>query len=105
MKMIITIILMITSFTVFALANPAATNCINQGYKYLLIKNIGYCIFPDHSYCEEWAFFRGQCKPGQKKQVKNLAPKKISLVRIIPHKANHHFIIKQCSFLTRPVSN
>ena len=24
----------------------------------------GYCIFPDGSECEEWAFFRGECVPG-----------------------------------------
>ncbi|MCI0475720.1 MAG: DUF333 domain-containing protein, partial [Anaerolineales bacterium] len=27
---------------------------------------IGYCIFPDKSECEEWAFQRGECKPGAK---------------------------------------
>ncbi len=52
--------------TAMALPNPAATNCINKGFKYLLVNNVGVCLFPDHSYCEEWAFFRGQCKPGQK---------------------------------------
>lgn len=53
----------------FALANPAATNCTNKGYQYLLIKNIGVCLFPDNSYCEEWAYFKGQCKPGQNQPV------------------------------------
>ena len=24
---------------------------------------IGYCIFPDGSECEEWAYFRGECDP------------------------------------------
>ena len=22
---------------------------------------VGYCLFPDDSECEEWAFFRGEC--------------------------------------------
>lgn len=26
----------------------------------------GFCIFPDGSECEEWSFFRGECKKGQK---------------------------------------
>lgn len=53
------------STSIFALANPAAVNCTKQGFKYLLIENVGVCVFPDNSYCEEWAYFRGQCKPGQ----------------------------------------
>jgi putative hemolysin len=24
----------------------------------------GYCLFPDGTECEEWAFFRGECGPG-----------------------------------------
>ena len=59
---------MVTSFTAFALPNPAAVNCTDKGYKYILVKNIGYCIFPDHSYCEEWAYFRGKCEPAHMKQ-------------------------------------
>jgi hypothetical protein len=25
---------------------------------------VGICVFPDGSECEEWAYFRGECKPG-----------------------------------------
>jgi putative hemolysin len=47
--------------------NPASVHCEEQGYK-LEIRDeaggqVGYCIFPDGSECEEWAFFRGECKP------------------------------------------
>lgn len=56
---------LVFSMSAFALPNPAATNCINKGFRYLLVGSTGICQFPDHSYCEEWAFFRGQCKPGQ----------------------------------------
>jgi putative hemolysin len=27
----------------------------------------GYCVFPDGSECDEWAFFRGECAPGDAK--------------------------------------
>ncbi len=54
------------------LPNPASKFCEDQGYK-LEIRTAadgsqtGYCIFPDGSECEEWAFFRGECKPGTPK--------------------------------------
>jgi len=46
--------------------NPASTYCIEQGFK-LKIRTAadgsqaGYCIFPDGSECDEWAYFRGEC--------------------------------------------
>jgi putative hemolysin len=48
--------------------NPASVFCTEQGYE-LEIRDeaagqAGYCIFPDGSECEEWAYFRGECKPG-----------------------------------------
>ena len=47
------------------MANPASKYCVEQGYK-LEIRDeaggqVGYCIFPDGSECEEWAFYRGEC--------------------------------------------
>jgi len=48
------------------IANPASQKCVNDGFK-LVIRNaddggqIGYCIFPDNSECEEWSYFRGEC--------------------------------------------
>jgi len=44
------------------IANPAATNCVQKGYKYELRGSTGYCIFPSGRECEEWAYFRGECK-------------------------------------------
>lgn len=47
--------------------NPAATFCVNKGYRHEIRTDpvtgdqIGYCVFPDESECEEWAFFRGRC--------------------------------------------
>jgi uncharacterized protein len=50
------------------IANPASVNCVQKGGK-LEIRTVadggqvGYCIFPDDSTCEEWQYFRGQCQP------------------------------------------
>jgi len=49
------------------LSNPASKYCIEQGYNITIRTNrdgsqTGYCIFPDGSECEEWAYFRGDCK-------------------------------------------
>lgn len=49
--------------------NPASVFCADNGGK-LEIRldenggQVGYCIFEDGSECGEWAFFRGECKPG-----------------------------------------
>ena len=51
-------------------ANPASAFCQEQGGE-LEIRTAddggqaGYCLFPDGSECEEWAFFRGECAPGE----------------------------------------
>lgn len=50
------------------LANPASVNCIDEGGR-LEIRSetggeVGYCIFPNGVECEEWAFFRDECLPG-----------------------------------------
>ena len=50
--------------------NPASVFCEQQGNK-LEIRTatdgsqIGVCIFSDGSKCDEWAYFRGECAPGQ----------------------------------------
>ncbi|HSQ27155.1 MAG TPA: DUF333 domain-containing protein [Anaerolineales bacterium] len=50
--------------------NPASAYCVEQGF----IPEIrtaadgsqgGVCIFPDGSECDEWAFYRGECLPGE----------------------------------------
>ena len=78
------ITLMLTVFTMLAvacqpvmpeqeptgLANPASVHCDEQGGT-LDIRTgddggqVGYCLFDDGSECEEWAFFRGECQPGE----------------------------------------
>ena len=53
-----------------AMANPASTYCVDKGGKVEIRDEaggqVGYCVFPDGSECEEWAFYRGQCSPGSK---------------------------------------
>lgn len=51
------------------MVNPASAYCEQQGYKLEIVtaadgSQSGVCIFPDGSSCDEWAFFRGECKPG-----------------------------------------
>lgn len=50
------------------LPNPASKFCEDSGYILELRTDAtgtaGFCIFPDGSECEEWAFFRGECAPG-----------------------------------------
>ncbi len=51
------------------IANPASVNCEQKGNR-LEIRTaadgsqVGICIFPDGSECEEWAYQRGECGPG-----------------------------------------
>jgi dipeptidyl-peptidase-4 len=50
------------------LPNPASKYCVDQGYELEIRTDdggeAGYCIFPDGSECEEWAFYRGECTSG-----------------------------------------
>ncbi len=51
------------------LPNPASVFCEQNGGKLDLKTDssggvAGVCVFPDGSECDEWAYFRGECKPG-----------------------------------------
>lgn len=48
--------------------NPASAFCVEQGFTSEIRttddgSQTGYCIFPDGSECDEWAYFRGECGP------------------------------------------
>lgn len=48
--------------------NPASAYCVEQGFTSEIRtaadgSQAGYCIFPDGSECDEWAYFRGECGP------------------------------------------
>jgi putative hemolysin len=55
-----------------AIANPASVYCQEQGGVSEIRTNpdgsqTGFCIFPDNSECDEWAFYRQECSQGQNK--------------------------------------
>jgi len=48
--------------------NPASVYCIQNGNKLEIVttdngSQSGVCVFPDGSSCDEWAYYRGECKP------------------------------------------
>ncbi|MBX3016233.1 MAG: DUF333 domain-containing protein, partial [Caldilineaceae bacterium] len=51
------------------MANPASENCVAQGGTLEIRQGtdgeVGYCLFADGSQCEEWAFMRNECAPGE----------------------------------------
>lgn len=52
------------------LANPASVHCQEQGGRLEMRQDkdggqYGVCIFDDGSECEEWAFYRDECAPGE----------------------------------------
>jgi uncharacterized protein len=52
------------------LSNPASEHCLNEpGARHEIRETddgaVGYCLFEDGSFCEEWAFLRQECIPGQ----------------------------------------
>jgi len=60
-----------------AMPNPASKYCVDQGFNNTIRTNpdgsqTGYCIFPGGRECEEWAYFRGECKLGTANLTKNL---------------------------------
>lgn len=62
-----------------AMANPASTNCINEGGTLAIEKRgdggeYGVCTFADNRQCEEWAFFRGECPFGGRKITGYVTP-------------------------------
>jgi putative hemolysin len=52
------------------LPNPASVFCKKEGGE-IEIRNFtdgqrGFCIFNDRSECDEWYFYRGECKKGER---------------------------------------
>ena len=51
------------------IANPASAYCEEQGFKLETRtaedgSQYGVCTFKDDTECEEWAYYRDECKPG-----------------------------------------
>lgn len=54
---------------VIGMANPASVYCVEQGGELDIRMDAqggqyGVCIFADGTECGEWAYFRGECQPG-----------------------------------------
>ncbi|MCJ7625735.1 MAG: DUF333 domain-containing protein, partial [Anaerolineaceae bacterium] len=50
---------------IVGMPNPASVYCEDQGGSLEIRDNtMGVCMFEDGSECEEWAYYRGECKPG-----------------------------------------
>lgn len=64
-KKLIFYVLFLTSPVVYAIPNPASVYCAEKQHHLLLIQETGICVFSDNSYCEEWSYFRGECKQDQ----------------------------------------
>lgn len=56
---------------IIGMPNPASVYCEQNSGTLILVDTLkggyGLCSFPDGSKCEEWAYFRGECKPAQDK--------------------------------------
>ncbi len=54
-----------------SMANPASKNCVAKGGRLEIRADAqgnetGFCVFPDGSSCDEWAFMNGTCAPGRR---------------------------------------
>ncbi|MCL5090784.1 MAG: DUF333 domain-containing protein [Patescibacteria group bacterium] len=60
------------------LPNPASQNCLDKGGTLKQVEEtagtLGICQFSDGSQCEEWQFFRDECKVGQTKTADTAHP-------------------------------
>jgi putative hemolysin len=61
------------------MVNPASTFCMENGGREETRKDAsggeyGVCVFPDGSECDSWAFFRGECRPGESASAPEPAP-------------------------------
>ena len=47
------------------ISNPAAVYCVDLGYDYQIVEEaggqVGYCVLPDGSTCDDWDFLEGTC--------------------------------------------
>lgn len=61
------------------LPNPASVYCEEQGGKVEIRTDAdgnqqGVCVFEDGNECDEWAFFRNECQPGQPEPAATAIP-------------------------------
>ena len=66
---VILMLLMVACKPKANLPNPTSDFCEENGEKLEMREDetggqVGYCIFEDGSECEEWIYYRSDCKPG-----------------------------------------
>jgi len=75
------------------IANPASVFCVDNGGKLEIRTDstggqVGFCIFSNKTECEEWAYFRGECKPLDLIEKENVETYlKTNIVTLSPVKA------------------
>jgi putative hemolysin len=76
---ILVVILLVTACKPEAdMPNPASVYCEENGGTLEIRTDeasggqVGYCVFEDGSECEEWAFYRGECKPGDSQVIADM---------------------------------
>jgi len=68
-----------TTTEMAGLPNPASVYCEDQGGTVEIRTDAagnqyGICVFDDGSECDEWAFYRGECAPGEGQVPEPLGP-------------------------------
>jgi putative hemolysin len=71
------------------MANPASIFCEQNGGALDLRQDTsggiaGVCVFPDGSECDEWAYYRGECKPADPAPNQSLDPTSTNISTPIP---------------------
>ena len=74
--------------------NPASVYCEKNGGKLDLRQDAsggvaGICIFPDGNECDEWAYFRGECKPGDSTEMPEPVAALAAGLRLVYFKDGH----------------
>lgn len=68
-KWFIIFLFLLISAPAFSMPNPASVYCARHGGRLEMITEssgvTGICVFHDRSYCEEWSYIKGFCKPSQ----------------------------------------
>lgn len=75
---IICLLSLVLSVNAEQMTNPAADYCVKHDGSYEIQTDenggqLGLCTFPNGQVCEEWKFFRGECKPDNMLNMPNPA--------------------------------
>jgi hypothetical protein len=88
--------LLFVSVSAVSIPNPASVYCAHHGGRLEMMNEsagvIGVCVFHDQSYCEEWSYIRGICKPSQF----YLPEKKMGTTYCLTKLPNNNLVIYLC---------